>query len=161
MSRSRHLDSDMKAEIREVFDIFDTDKSGTIDRHELKVGLRAMGFDTTKEEVQRFMDEYDRNKLGYLSLKEFEKVIIKKMSERSEEDEIRTIFKLFQQEEKIGRIYIRDLQRVVKEIGSELTDDEIQEMFNTFDTDGRGWLSEEQFINIIKGGTDTINSRSQ
>ena len=30
-------------EIREAFDLFDTEKSGTIDYHELKVVMRALG----------------------------------------------------------------------------------------------------------------------
>ena len=34
---------------REAFDLFDTDKSGSIDYHELKVAIRALGFDVKKE----------------------------------------------------------------------------------------------------------------
>lgn len=36
-------------ERREAFDLFDTDKSGSIDYHELKVAIRALGFDVKKE----------------------------------------------------------------------------------------------------------------
>ena len=37
------------ADCREAFDLFDTDKSGSIDYHELKVAIRALGFDVKKE----------------------------------------------------------------------------------------------------------------
>ena len=38
-------------ELREAFDLFDTDGSGTIDTKELQVALRALGFDSKKEKV--------------------------------------------------------------------------------------------------------------
>eukprot|EP00486_Rosalina_sp_Unknown_P004367 CAMPEP_0201564412 /NCGR_PEP_ID=MMETSP0190_2-20130828/2699_1 /ASSEMBLY_ACC=CAM_ASM_000263 /TAXON_ID=37353 /ORGANISM="Rosalina sp." /LENGTH=70 /DNA_ID=CAMNT_0047980565 /DNA_START=134 /DNA_END=343 /DNA_ORIENTATION=+ len=40
----RELSEDQKIEIREAFDLFDTDKSGIIDYHELRVAMRALGF---------------------------------------------------------------------------------------------------------------------
>ena len=39
-------------ELREAFDLFDTDGSGTIDTKELQVALRALGFDSKKEKVR-------------------------------------------------------------------------------------------------------------
>ena len=36
------------ASIKEAFELFDTDKTGTIDYHELKVCMRALGFDVKK-----------------------------------------------------------------------------------------------------------------
>jgi len=47
--RRRHeLTDEQKQEIKEAFDLFDTDKTGTIDYHELKVAMRALGFDVKK-----------------------------------------------------------------------------------------------------------------
>ena len=45
------LSSDQKLELREAFELFDSEKSGSIDLHELKVLLRAFGFDVKKNEV--------------------------------------------------------------------------------------------------------------
>ena len=42
------LSDEQKQEIKEAFDLFDTDKTGTIDYHELKVAMRALGFDVKK-----------------------------------------------------------------------------------------------------------------
>ena len=39
------LTEEQKQEIREAFDLFDTDGSGTIDSKELKVAMRALGFE--------------------------------------------------------------------------------------------------------------------
>ena len=40
-----------KDEIKKAFDLFDTSGSGTIEAKELKVALRALGFDPTKEDI--------------------------------------------------------------------------------------------------------------
>ena len=44
----QELSEEQKQEIKEAFDLFDTDKTGTIDYHELKVAMRALGFDVKK-----------------------------------------------------------------------------------------------------------------
>ena len=46
--RRQELSEEQKQEIKEAFDLFDTDKTGTIDYHELKVAMRALGFDVKK-----------------------------------------------------------------------------------------------------------------
>jgi centrin-3 len=62
--RRQELTDEQKQEIKEAFDLFDTDKTGTIDYHELKVAMRALGFDVKKQEVHGLMREYDREGAG-------------------------------------------------------------------------------------------------
>ena len=52
------LTEEQRQEIREAFELFDSDKNGLIDPHEMKVAMRALGFDAKKDEVLRMMDEY-------------------------------------------------------------------------------------------------------
>ena len=40
-------------EIREAFNLFDTDHSGSIDYRELKAAMRALGFEVKKEELRK------------------------------------------------------------------------------------------------------------
>ncbi len=47
------LTEEQKQEIREAFDLFDTDGSGTIDAKELKVAMRAIGFEPKKKKKSR------------------------------------------------------------------------------------------------------------
>lgn len=65
------LTDDQKQEIREAFDLFDTEKSGRIDYHELKVAMRALGFPVKKEEVKRLMAEYDKEGSGRIGWDDF------------------------------------------------------------------------------------------
>lgn len=57
-ARSHHptgLSQDQVQEIREAFELFDMDKDGRIDYHELKVAMRALGFDLKKAEVLKIL----------------------------------------------------------------------------------------------------------
>ena len=51
-------------ELREAFDLFDTDGSGSIDTKELQVALRALGFDSKKEKVRKMIADIDLDGSG-------------------------------------------------------------------------------------------------
>lgn len=65
------LSEEQKAEIREAFELFDTDKTGRIGAHELKVAMRALGFDVKKQEVLRLIDDVDRSGAGTIEFTDF------------------------------------------------------------------------------------------
>ena len=58
-------------ELQEAFNLFDADKSGTIDYRELKTAMRALGFATKKQEVLHIMQEYDKDESGKIEFEEF------------------------------------------------------------------------------------------
>ena len=47
------LTKEQKDNIKEAFDLFDSDISGTIHTKDLKVALRAFGTEPTKKEIKR------------------------------------------------------------------------------------------------------------
>jgi Ca2+-binding EF-hand superfamily protein len=49
----KELTADQKQEIKEAFDLFDTDGSGSIDENELRVAMKALGFEAKDEEVHK------------------------------------------------------------------------------------------------------------
>jgi uncharacterized phage protein gp47/JayE len=55
---------EQKQEIREAFDLFDADGSGSIDAKELKVAMRALGFEPKKEEIKKLMADIDTDGSG-------------------------------------------------------------------------------------------------
>lgn len=52
----------------------DTDKDGAIGFHELKVALRALGFDLKKAEVLKLLRDHDRQGSGQMQFDDFAKV---------------------------------------------------------------------------------------
>lgn len=54
------LTEEQKADIKEAFNLFDTGATGLIDTKELKVAIRALGFEPKKEEIKRMIADVDK-----------------------------------------------------------------------------------------------------
>nr|KAJ3419746.1 hypothetical protein HK105_006551 [Polyrhizophydium stewartii] len=147
--KQHELSPEQKQEIREAFDLFDTDGSGTIDIKELKVAMRALGFEPKKEEVKKMMSDIDKSGTGTIDFNEFLELMTAKMAEKDSREEILKAFKLFDDDE-TGKISFKNLKRVAKELGENLTDEELQEMIDEADRDGDGEINEEDFLRIMK-----------
>nr|CCA22583.1 caltractin putative [Albugo laibachii Nc14] len=143
------LTEEQKQEIREAFDLFDTDGSGTIDAKELKVAMRALGFEPKKEEIKKMIADIDKDGSGTIDFTEFLEMMTTKMSEKDSKEEIIKAFRLFDDDE-TGKITFRNLKRVAKELGENMTDEELQEMIDEADRDGDGEINEEEFLRIMK-----------
>ena len=94
------LTEEQKQEIREAFDLFDTDgsgqlvparwtggraclrrraRTGTIDAKELKVAMRALGFEPKKEEIKKMIADIDKDGSGTIDFDEFLQMMTAKM----------------------------------------------------------------------------------
>jgi centrin-3 len=67
----RELTDDQRQEIKEAFDVFDTDNDSYLDYHELKVAMRALGFDSKKAEVLQILHDHDRHGRRMISYEDF------------------------------------------------------------------------------------------
>ncbi|XP_040120633.1 centrin-1 [Oryx dammah] len=143
------LTEEQKQEVREAFDLFDADGSGTIDVKELKVAMRALGFEPRKEEMKRMIADVDKEGTGKISFNDFLAVMTQKMAEKDTKEEILKAFRLFDDDE-TGKISFKNLKRVAKELGENLTDEELQEMIDEADRDGDGEVNEDEFLRIMK-----------
>ena len=65
-SKKPGLSEEQIEEIREAFNLFDTDHSGNIDYRELKAAMRALGFEVKKEELKKMITDIDADGSGYL-----------------------------------------------------------------------------------------------
>merc|ERR1712144_177364 len=79
------LTQDQVEEIKEAFDLFDTDGSGSIDVNELKVAMKALGMDAKSEEIRKLFDD---NKTGTVSFKNLKRVC-QELGENMTDDELK------------------------------------------------------------------------
>ncbi|KAJ3194016.1 hypothetical protein HK101_003652 [Irineochytrium annulatum] len=111
--------------------------------------MRALGFEPKKEEIKRMIGEIDRTGSGTIDFNEFLELMTAKMAEKDSREEIHKAFRLFDDDE-TGKISLKNLRRVAKELGENLTEEELQEMIDEADRDGDGEINEEEFLRIMK-----------
>ncbi|EGZ12827.1 hypothetical protein PHYSODRAFT_334681 [Phytophthora sojae] len=155
----QELPDEQKKELREAFELFDTDKVGSIDYHELKVLMRALGFQVTKREVLDLVEDVDVQRSGHVDFNDYMEIMRRKVLARDPDEEIARAFELFD-EDGSGTITLRvcvaidKMRRVAKELGENLGDDELQAMIDEFDQNQDGEIDMDEFFMIMKQSTE-------
>jgi len=149
LRKQKDITDEQRQEIKEAFDLFDTDQSGYIDGKELKVAMRALGFEPKKEEVQKMIAEVDVDGSGRIHYEDFAKLMTVKIMNRDPQEEILKAFRLFASDNPAG-ITFKDLKRVSRELGEKMSDEELQEMIDEADRNGDGIVDEAEFLRIMK-----------
>eukprot|EP00746_Dinoflagellata_sp_MGD_P161128 gnl/MRDRNA2_/MRDRNA2_88171_c0_seq1.p1 gnl/MRDRNA2_/MRDRNA2_88171_c0~~gnl/MRDRNA2_/MRDRNA2_88171_c0_seq1.p1 ORF type:complete len:190 (-),score=47.26 gnl/MRDRNA2_/MRDRNA2_88171_c0_seq1:77-583(-) len=143
------LTEDEIDEIREAFNLFDTDGSGTIDPKELKAAMQSLGFESKNPTIFQMIEDLDRDGAGGpIDFEEFLDAITSKLGDRESKDGIGKIFNLFD-DDKTGTITMKNLKRVAKELGETMSEEELREMIERADSRGNGEISIEDFYTIM------------
>lgn len=143
------LSEEQKQEIREAFDQFDTDGSGSIDAKELKVAMRALGFELTREEIREMIRSVAGANVPAIDFNQFMEMMGQKILQRDPYQEILKAFELFDKDHN-GSISLKDLKAATIELGENLTDDELREMIKEADRDLDGEVCKLEFVNVMK-----------
>merc|ERR1712057_72227 len=147
--KQTELDEKQKQEIKEAFDLFDTDGSGNIDVKELTVAMKALGCEPKPGEIEKMISDVDDDGSGEIGFPEFLKMMTHKILNKDPKDDMLKAFRLFD-DDQTGFVALKNLKRVAKETNQTLTDDELQEMLDDADKDGDGVLNEEEFLRMMK-----------
>lgn len=144
------LDDEAQEEIKEAFNLFDTEGKGVIDVRELKAAFRALGFQVKKAEIRQMFIDMDKDlSSATITFDEFVEMVTPRMQNRDSREEIMKVFALFD-DDNTGAISFKNLKRVATELGENLTDEELQEMVDEADRDGDGVISEEEFYRVMR-----------
>ncbi|CAD6569262.1 MAG: Calcium-binding component of the spindle pole body (SPB) half-bridge [Alectoria sarmentosa] len=165
------LTEEQREEIKEAFNLFDLDKDNKIDYHELKVAMKALGFDLPKPEILSILQTHGApsppppptttttaaaaanqqyahsNSRLLLPFPQFQTVMAQRILARDPREEILRAFELFDEGGK-GKINLGDLRRVARELGEGLEEEELAAMIEEFDLDGDGAIDREEFLGI-------------
>merc|ERR1711935_946075 len=131
------LGEDEIEEIKEAFDLFDNDGSGAISVNELTSAMQSLGFDVKHAVVYNMVSDLDADGSGEIEFGEFLDVMTAKLSDKNTKEEIDRVFKLFDKDRN-GTLEADDLSRVCKELGEDMTEEDIREVIQRADIDGDG-----------------------
>ncbi|KAF2104110.1 cell division control protein 31, partial [Rhizodiscina lignyota] len=142
------LTEEQREEVDEAFQLFDLDRDGHIDYHELKVAMKALGFDLPKQEILQILQTHGTSTQRLLlPLATFQTLMAARIAARDPREEILRAFELFDADGK-GKINLDDLRRVARELGEGLSDEELVAMIEEFDLTGDGSIGRDEFVGI-------------
>merc|ERR1712182_118705 len=147
--KQTELDDKEKQEIKEAFDLFDTDGSGNIDVKELTIAMKALGCEPKPGEIEKMIADVDDDGSGEIGFPEFLSMMTHKIPNKDPKDDLLKAFRLFD-DDGTGFVTFKNIKRVAKETNQTLTDDELQEMLTDADKDEDGVLNEEEFLVLMK-----------
>jgi len=131
-----------------------TNTLGTIDPKELKAAMQSLGFEAKNQTIYQMIADIDKDGSGTIDFDEFLDMMTAKMSDKDTREDILKVFNLFD-DDQTGKISLRNLKRVAKELGETMSDAELLEMIERADTDADGEISPDEFYAIMTKKTFT------
>merc|ERR1719326_540498 len=97
--KKKGLTDDQKEEIKQAFQLFDTDDSGSIDGKELTTVLRALGFEPEPGEVEKMISDVDDDGNGTMEFDDFMRMMEAKIKNQDPDAGMHKAYKLFDDDE--------------------------------------------------------------
>ena len=135
-------------DIKMAFDIFDGDLSGVVDPQELKRAFESLGFGGQNKFVYQILAELDDDQSGGIDFAEFLRLATAKLGDKESRVEVDKVFGSFDIN-RAGKFTVSELKKVAQELGEDLTDDELQHIFTKADIDDDGFVTGDDFYNIM------------
>lgn len=136
------------AEIREIFNFFDKNKSGAIATKELGDLYRALGLTPTDVEINDIIAESDLDNSGTIEFSEFVKIFEKYQIKPLTEDQLIRAFKLFDND-KNGLLSTEELIKIMEIAGERLSNEDADMIMKEFDLDRNGTINYNEFARMI------------
>ena len=147
---NKGLSQEQVEEIEEAFKLFDVDSSGSIDYRELKAAMKALGVVVDKSELRKMITDVDADGSGSVEFPEFLTMMTAKMGDADTKDEIMKTFKMFDTSTDGTKLKFDDFKKVAKDLGENMSDDQMHSMFDHADQGGKGYVSFDDFYRLMK-----------
>jgi Ca2+-binding EF-hand superfamily protein/uncharacterized protein YkwD len=135
-------------ELKEAFDMFDVDKSGSIDPKELKDVIEDFGLDARNAAIFEMVSEIDVDGSGKIEFSEFLDMIAGKTSDENSMEEVRKVFNIFDTD-KTGFITFDNLKQIANDVGEQISDDTLKNLICKGDSNSDSLVSFEDFYYIM------------
>ncbi len=162
-------------QIKDIFELFDTDGGGSIAASEMDAALLALGFKPSKHikksshnagvsDVESDLEKIDRDGSKTITLDEFTAMMTGEVMGLGPLEAIWTAFSALSRSDNLGdglsalsasgddgwgTVSIEGLRRTCREFDIKLSEDELQYMISETDMDGNGLVDRAEFMRIM------------
>ncbi|KAH6987682.1 regulatory protein calmodulin [Ilyonectria robusta] len=145
------LSSQQIADFKEAFAVFDKDGDGQITTKEIGEVMKSLGLEPSESELQDILNEVDVDSSGSIDFDEFLVLMARKADASDPEQDLREAFKVFDRDN-TGTISRDELRDVMRSIGEDFTEAEIDDMMQLADKDGNNTIDYQEFVEIMGMG---------
>ncbi|CAI5946666.1 unnamed protein product [Closterium sp. NIES-65] len=132
--------------LREMFQVMDTDRSGTITVEELRAGLRKFGAQLSDLEINKLMEETDIDQSGEIEYGEFLAATMH-LSKLDQQEHLLRAFAFFDRDGS-GNITLDELQKACEEL--KMSRKEIEAMMREVDENNDGTIDYNEFVAMMR-----------
>ena len=137
-------------DLKDVFDMFDSDGSGEVDLKELKSGLLSLGMETSSQTLMDMMEQIDKDDSHSVDFGEFVQMMTASLTQKPSREDLFKVYKLFLgDDQKTTGFDARHLRAVADELNIPIKEDELKNMVFKSDENMDGKVSFEEFYNIM------------
>lgn len=162
MIMSKYATMELPNQLKQVFNLIDSNGDGKISPLELKQVLQSLGYDKSiaAREAEGMVKEMDSDGDGFIDLEEFMKVVAKDGDYKKLNEELMQAFLVFDID-KNGFISAKELRRVLVGLGhGSCSVEDCRAMIKAFDKNGDGLVDFNEFQDMMTINT-IINSTSK
>jgi Ca2+-binding EF-hand superfamily protein len=143
-------------DIKEAFELFDSNGDGRINAREIRSAMQSIGYDEKNPTVYEVMTELDnpRNKnSGGATFNDFCQTVNYRVPERETTEDLRKVFNLFLDDPNSNTTSLESIKRVADELGENIEEIELNAMLNKASKSGAR-LTFDDFVAIMTGKQD-------
>ncbi|XP_046993508.1 troponin C-like [Schistocerca americana] len=146
------LDSEQVQMLKRAFSMFDSGKTGRIDKEKVRTILQTLGLMIDELELEALVADEDKDENGRLNFEAFCRVATHFLDEDDEvmQKELKEAFRLYDKEGN-GYIPTSSLREILAALDDQLTPDQLDEMIAEIDTDGSGTVDFDEFMEMMTG----------
>lgn len=138
-------------EFKEVFDLVDKDKGGTLEAEEVKELMELLGMKVRIEEVRTMVAEIDKDGSGAVDFEEFLEVMARPQQLPYTKADVMRAFRMFADDDAPqGCISPEKLETsLIMYCKEKMPEDEIMRLVNSLELDTDGWINYHQKVNLF------------
>jgi len=134
---------------KETFKKFDKRGQDKISTNDLGPAYRAMNANVKPDSLKEWADMVDDDATGFIDLNGFLTCYGKILIDEQDEKDMREAFRVLDKKKNRGEIDVEDLRWILKSLGDDLTEEDVEEMIRDTDTDGSGFVDFDEFYKLM------------
>eukprot|EP01104_Vermistella_antarctica_P006746 TRINITY_DN1744_c0_g1_i1.p1 TRINITY_DN1744_c0_g1~~TRINITY_DN1744_c0_g1_i1.p1 ORF type:complete len:241 (-),score=43.22 TRINITY_DN1744_c0_g1_i1:202-924(-) len=141
---------DLINEFKGAFNVFDVDRTGSLDRNQLKTAMRQLGLKPTDEDISAMMKDAD-NGSGKVDANSFAAMMAEKLSKMDSQRDIVDAFECYDPEG-TGSITGEQFKEILTSGSTKFTEREIRELIRVGDENTEGLVDYVKLVKHVTGG---------